>query len=581
MFIVDYNIDVKQTHWPSQQEVFAQEVQNFLSKQVTVDEFCEIHVDDVRYQEICEHNAQLHMQTSKVSVQIISPLIVMSWFFMLPSWRQLLDFNFKRGDDWDNNSAVTRFNDCEYVQKHQIWDWHSFAMLRNEVLLHPGIFVQHGNDEFLYITDIKYCISDTILNARNRLAFGKLTKTKDHLMPQVVVECHVLNRVDDCYQVSDVIDELIIDADSDLSIIMPKQLELPIKKTNGELFIVDNKTQHVDVQNNKPFFFVTLGFDKYHHTKFTGKHNWDTHGVYWWIANMNPTLQYSLQLTMIMGQIPNCIKLNTIGRITWDTWNPLLQYGISLWNGNTFQKVHGMIANQITDMEDRDHFLRRRRNNARSSSDGWLWPGWQHGCKWPDNVSNLMQVGIIMPGPYMLAVWKHVNHNLVGKRGFWARFPNAYAQCITMTTSVYDIYNELGIASTLKSTIEINHTTVLGCTKELFIIEWKRMHSRTNFQQVHTRTLMRSYLQEYFDGINGSVSMLVDFKTKLNVFNAMHHAYQKLIECMICLPTIVDWFGNLATVIALIRVTGALYNVNTANSIQSLQNLIKPILNAS
>ena len=35
-----------------------------------------------------------------------------------------------------------------------------------------------------------------------------------------------------------------------------------------------------------------------------------------------------------------------------------------------------------------------------------------------------------------------------------------------MTNSEFDIYNELGIDSTLKSTIEINHTTVLGCTKD-------------------------------------------------------------------------------------------------------------------
>ena len=181
----------------------------------------------------------------------------------------------------------------------------------------------------------------------------------------------------------------------------------------------------------------------------------------------------------------------------------------------------------------------------------------------------------------MLAVWKHVNHNLVGKPGFWARFPNAYAKCITMTTSVFDIYNELGIASTLKCTIEINHTTVLGCTKDLLGIEWKRLHFNQNLQEIHTRTLMRLYLQEYFDGINSSVSMLVDYKSKLNLFNAMHHAYQKLIECMISLPTIVDWFGNLACVVALIRVTGALYNVNTLNGIKSLENLIKPLLNAS
>ena len=87
---------------------------------------------------------------------------------------------------------------------------------------------------------------------------------------------------------------------------------------------------------------------------------------------------------------------------------------------------------------------------------------------------------------------------------------------------------------------------------------------------MQTRTLMKAYLHEYFDGINGCVSILGDFKTKLNVFNTMHHAWQKLVECLIYLPTIVDWFGNMSCLIALIRVTGALYNVNTKNSVTKL-----------
>ena len=372
---------MQQTDWPSQKGIFTQEIQQFMEQQATIDESCQLHVDDIRYQEICEHNAQLHVQTSNVAVQIISPLIVLSWFFMLPGWRSLLDFDFKRKDDWNDDCPVTRFNDSEYVHKHHIWDWHAFAMLRDNVLLHEGIFVQHGDDEVLYITDVQYHIPDKILNARNRLAFGKLCKQQSNLMPEVVIVCHTVERKHDCYELSFNTEQLIIDADSDLSIINETQFELPIKNSDGTLFMTRDCTQHEDVQNNQPFLFVTLGFDKYHHTTFNGKHNWQTHGVYWWICNMNPALQYTKQLTMVMAQIPNCIKLNTIGRITWDSWNPLLEYGISLWNGNAFFKVKGMIANQITDMEDRDHFLRRRRNNAHSWSDGWLWPGWQHGCK--------------------------------------------------------------------------------------------------------------------------------------------------------------------------------------------------------
>ena len=43
--------------------------------------------------------------------------------------------------------------------------------------------------------------------------------------------------------------------------------------------------------------------------------------------------------------------------------------GISLWNGNACEKVHGMIASQITNMEKRDHFMRKQDNNSNSGRD--------------------------------------------------------------------------------------------------------------------------------------------------------------------------------------------------------------------
>lgn len=92
---------------------------------------------------------------------------------------------------------------------------------------------------------------------------------------------------------------------------------------------------------------------------------------------------------------------------------------------------------------------------------------------------------------------------------------------------------------------------------------------------------MRVYLKKYFDGINGCQSLLGDMKTKVTVFNSMHHAWQKLVECMICLPSITDWYGNLSALVALIRVTGAMYTVNTANKVARFQTIIKPILHAS
>ena len=576
-----YNIDVEDTHWPKQKGVFSKNMKTFMSTQATLDEQCQMHVNDIRYQEICEHNAQLYIQTKNVTVKIISPLMTISWFYMLPSWRQLLDFNFKRPSNWNNDSPVNRFNDCEYVQKHHVYDWHSFALLEDNVMIHSGLLVQHADEEILYVHDVEYHIPNDLLHAQNRQVFIKAGKNQEDYKPLTLLKYQKIHQRAQNWVLDEEIHYMLIEADSDLTVIDHHKIKLPIVKHDGVKFEIINQTQHIDVQNDKPFLFITLGFDKYHHTTFTGKHNWDTHGIYWWVANMNPHMQYTQQLTMVMGQVPNCVKLNTIGRITWEHWNPLLQHGIKLWNGNKFVTVYGMIANQITDMEDGDHFRRRRRNNTHSNSDAMLWAGWQQGCKWPDNVSNLMQLGIIMPGPYMLKLWQHVNHNLLGKPGFWEQFPSVYAKSISMTTNNFDIYNELGIDSTLKSTIELNHTTVLGCTKDILAIEWKHLHLTNNFDEVHTRTLMRAYLQQYFDGVNGCVSMLVDFKTKLNLFNAMHHAWQKLIECMICLPTVLDWYGNFNCVVALIRVTGAMYNANTHNNINNLQDIIKPILAAS
>ena len=578
MLIVKYQVNVKQTHWPQQQRIFNRNMSKFMNQQATIDDQCQVHVDDAAYQDICEHNAQLDMQRKKIDINIISPLMTISWLYMLPAWRSLLDFNFHRSNDWTDDSQVVRFNDCEYVQKHHIYDWHSFALLHNNTLIHEGIIIKYGDNTFMYVHNVQYHLPQKLYNACNRQVFIDAGKNQNDWKPVTSVTCQKLIKHDKYYQLESNITKLKIDAYSKLTVVDHNSIKIPIYDANGIKFDIQNKTQHRDVQNDNPFLFVTLGFDKYHHTKFTGKHDWDTHGVYWWIANMNPAVQYTKQLTMIMGQIPNCVKLNTIGRITWDHWNPLMEHGIRLWDGNKFAKVYGMIANQITDMEDRDHFLRRRGNNANSCSDGMIWPGFESGCKWPDNVTNLMQLGIILPGPYMLKIWKHVNHNLIGKPGFWDTFPETYATSISMTKSNFDIYNELGIDSTLKSTIEINHTTVLGCTKDALAIEWKRMHMNNNLNEVHTRTLMRLYLQEYFDGVNGCVSMLANYKTKLNVFNTMHHSWQKLVECIISLPTVTDWFGSLGCVVALTRVTGALYNVKDKNNLDKLQSIIKPIL---
>ena len=36
--------------------------------------------------------------------------------------------------------------------------------------------------------------------------------------------------------------------------------------------------------------------DEYYHTRFSGKRDWQSRGIYWWIGNMNPDVQFSTQL---------------------------------------------------------------------------------------------------------------------------------------------------------------------------------------------------------------------------------------------------------------------------------------------
>ena len=80
---------------------------------------------------------------------------------------------------------------------------------------------------------------------------------------------------------------------------------------------------------------------------------------------------------------------------------------ISLWNGNACEKMHRMFANQTTNMAKREHFMRRQDNNSKSGRDAKGWTGYKACCVLPLHVTNLMQLGIIMCGPYVLKLLKH------------------------------------------------------------------------------------------------------------------------------------------------------------------------------
>lgn len=554
--------------------------QQFIFQQRNIDHYCKMEADSATWQYIQSHNKQLRDCTKEVQVQIVSPVVAITWMYMCSRWRNLLDFNFQRPSAWNKDTPVLRFNDTTYVSKHQIWDWHSFAMLKDEVLIHNGLIVQHGNDELFFILDIEYYIPNKFMNAHDKVIF-RSSKTTNDWKPDVVCKYRRIVDNGNFLTMSAREELIIIDADSDFTVINPSNLTKPLFDHDGELFVIKNKTQHSAVATNSPFFFFVLGFDKYHHTTFTGKHDWDTHGVYWWIGNMNPEWQFSRKLTMIMGQIPDSINTNTIGQIAYSHWHEIMQDGISLWNGYSFEKVYGMISHQIADMEDRNHLQRRRKRGRHTRSDGALWLGYLDGCKWPDDCKNLLQVGIITPGPYLLKIWKLLYQDLKGQDNFWQEFDNRYTKPISLMTCDEDLYNEIPIASSLKSTSEINHTALMGCAKDALLIEWTSLHSKGNLDEYHTRTCMKIYLNEYFDGYNGCSSYLSNFKNKITVFKSFQVIWQKMIEMLICLPTIIDWMGNIDIIVALVRITGALYNCCTENSLENLRDVIKPVLAAS
>ena len=551
----------------------------FLNQFESIDESCEVMNDDPIVNDMKTCNENLICKTMDLTVRVLSPVTILIWFYMTKGFRDHWDFNFQRPSNWNKDSKVLRFNDCNYVAKHQIFDWHSFALLKDNVMIHNGVVICHAGNELMFVLDVQYEIPNKLMHANSSHVFAKATK--EDYKPITVVSYHEIEWKHGIYVIDDEVQEIEIEPMSDITIVDVAALPAPIFDTSGNLFVIENRLQHSDVQHNNIFFFATLGTDKYHHTQFSGKHDWDTHGVYWWPANANPRFQFAKAFTMNMAQVPNCVSVNTIGRIVWNEWNWLINEGILIWNGSELITVNGMISHQITDMQDRDHFMRRRASRRHSRCDGNQWDGFEQKCAWPDNVDSLLQLGHILPGPYILKIWKHVNHTLAGRNNFWQKFPKDYGKAITLTTETNDIYNEVPIASSLKCTIEINHTTLLGCVSDALKLEWIRMHKQGNLNENMTRIALQAFLNTYFSGINGLQSIAANLKTKMTVYNNMRHTWQLLIEILIALPTIVDWYGSIGLVTSLIRMTGALYNCRSENDVQRLKHIIKPILQQS
>ena len=537
--------------------------------------------DDPNEIENKEQNELLNHSTTNVPIYILSPSVNIIWLYLLDSFRNQIDFDFQRPADWSNDSQVLKFNHTKYVSMHNIFDWHNFAILNDNTFLYPSLLVQRAPAVLWYIREIKYELSDTLLNIDNNTDFT-LAKTKQFWQcdANMYYQEVVLRNDDNQWHVSANIYIHKLQPADRLPIINFETITQTFVDSHNNDWSPNKQTQHPDVAAGKPFFFSILGFDAYHHTTFTGKHDWDTHGVYWWFGNINPKCQFNNQMTMIMSHVPDNVPFNIVASICYRHWIHIMSAGIPLWHDNEMITSYGMVSHQITDMEDRDPLLHRRGNNKFSSCDGATWLGYRDGIKWPDNVNNMMQLNIITPGYYLGKLKTHVYNECVNRQ-IWEQFPDDYGKLLTLSKHKEDIYNGVPLASSLKSTIELNHTTLLGVLPKLFQILWHNMHRRGMLTKIHSRYIMKAYLHKYFQNINGMMAKFVDFKTKPTVFNQMHHAWQYMIEVCICLPCCMNWYYHLDILVALTRITGLLFSIKTENQRLRAQNILQPILQQS
>ena len=534
--------------------------------------------DDPNIMEMHLHNSEATKNVHEYPVFVVSPITHLIWLYLLEPFRNIIDLNFKRRNNWTDDDQVLRFNDTWYLTCHNILDWHEFALLQNKSFLHKGIIVQDKNGIKSLITDIEYDLPHHIKSAKKRSDFRK-HKQLNFWKGKAILKYKLLREYDDFFVLGNKIREHILQPDHALIVIKQTELLKPIHNKNGEEIVINVPLQHPHVKDGKEFFFGILGMDEYHHTAFSGKRDWESHGIYWWIGNMCPEVQFTTPMTMVMGQTPSAVPIQMTGKIIYSQWNNLMHHGMLLWTGQALKRRYAMVSHQIADLKERVFCLRKRGHVKQTRCDSLLWLGYYHGCKWPTGCDDLMQLGIIMPGPYLLKLWKFLNKDCVP--GLWERFPPAYGQAISLTTCTSDFYNEVPLASGLKSTVELNHTTVIGCLARAFKIEWFDVHKKHNCNASLTRKVLSAYLKKYVHHINGVSSILMRPNTKMNVFNQMNQAWQKFIEILIAFPVCVAWYGNVPLLCSLIRVIGLLFCVRSENDRNKAKRILIPILDAS
>lgn len=546
--------------------------------------------DDPAHFDSAVHRGSYSTTTLRnVPFHVLSPITTLQWLYLCPNWRNNLDFNFQRPSNWTDRSPINKFNHSFYVKYHNLLDWHDFAFLNNGVMLHAGgVYDPHSHarpKRYHFVTKIEYDLPGRLLNAQRKCDLDK--EDIDYWTPVCRVYCKYLWQRNSEYVLDSTVRMRVVDADTDWSFVSLNTFDNRVisKDTNSNnysrIHLPAPKFQHPDVAANKPFFFVIQGMDKYHHTQFTGPNSMDTHGFYWWLGNYNSKLQFDQSCSFSICQAPSVLGLTNLLPRLYIHWEHLMKQGCLLWHGDKLERTYGMVSHHIGDMQDRNVLLRKRGTSAKSRCDGMLWLGHEHGVKWPVDFDNLLTVGCVTPGPYLLRVWEYLNVKCV-EEGLWqpsGKIDHNCGKTISLTKATRDVFNRLPIDSTLKAPLEINHTTLLGCLALAFEIEWVHMHEIDGFDPLLTRPIIVAYLNRFWDGINGIKAFLKNKNHNIMVFNQMHHSWCKLVEIMLSLPRFTDFTSGVNLMCNLIRLTGCIFTCNTKTRCQDLMRIAKPILN--
>ena len=589
--IDDYQIDVKVTYKEQVNAAVKRNVQRMYGNAPREGTYDETDDEDPDQQEEQEEEDSLRQTTTRsVNMKIMDPVTPFAWMYMCEKWRKKLDFVFQRADGWTNDCKVQRFNDTYYVQHHNILDWHDFILLPNGTMLYQYLVVrdadQQQNNDLLYITNVAHEIPSNIRNATTRAGLqGFAAQTFWHPTYAITFR-RMTRRANDLWSLSRREHRKELTLEENYERVAPEvyQGKIVVVATGHNAHRVGSlerpQLQHPRVAANQPFMFAIMGSDSYHHTNFTGKNDMDTHGWYMWVGNFEQRMQFDKSCTWVIAQAPSIVPLIEVGSRVYKHLEKFMREGALIWHEGQLIHCGGMVSHQIADMLDRNLLQRRRGASKWSESDGMLWQGYEAGIGYPDNVDDLMQAGCICPGPYRLKVWQFLNKVCV-TRGLWDIPPPKYGKSMSLSTKSKDLYNEAPLASTLKSTIEINHTAILGCLVKILSIEWTNLHKVQKFNQMHTREVMNAVLASNFDHINGMRSSLMRPTTEMLTFNQMQKGWAKMIELMIALPRTINWHGNFAIVMSLIRLTGTLHLCDNENQRLRLREIAKPILDRS